>query len=90
MKRRHRVTGLVLLATICFIPAVAQTCRDADLLLRNGHIITMNEAKSVVGAMAVRDGRILALGDDDALAGMRQFPHPVARLAPAHGSARTY
>jgi predicted amidohydrolase YtcJ len=29
----------------------------------------MDGAKRVVGAMAVRDGRILALGDDDALAG---------------------
>ncbi len=57
MKPRRRLT-----------PGPAQTCRDADLLLRNGHIITMGGAKRVVSAMAVRDGRILALGDDDALA----------------------
>jgi predicted amidohydrolase YtcJ len=69
MKRRQKVKGLVLLATIWFAPAVAQTCTDADLLLRHGHIITMDGAKRVVGAMAVRDGRILALGDDEALAG---------------------
>ena len=69
MKRRHKVTGLVLLATVWFTPAFAQTCSDADVLLRNGHIITMDAAKRVVGAMAVRDGRILAVGDDDALAG---------------------
>ncbi|MGA2204791.1 MAG: amidohydrolase family protein [Terriglobales bacterium] len=68
MKRRHTVAGLILLATIWFTPA-AQTCRDADLFLRNGHIITMDGAKRVVGAMAVRDGRILTLDDDDALAG---------------------
>jgi hypothetical protein len=41
---------------------------DADLLLRNGHIITMDDAHRMVGGMAVRDGRILALGDDQALA----------------------
>ena len=69
MKRRYRVTVLILLANIWFTPAIAQTCKDADLLLRNGHIVTMDGAKRVVGAMAVRDGRILALGDDDALAG---------------------
>ena len=69
MKRRHMVTGLVLLATTWFTPAVAQTCGDADLLLRNGHIITMDRAKRVVDAMAVRDGRILALGGNDALKG---------------------
>jgi predicted amidohydrolase YtcJ len=69
MKGRNKVTGLVLLATVWFTPAFAQTCSDADVLLRNGHIITMDAAKRVVGAMAVRDGRILAVGDDDALAG---------------------
>jgi hypothetical protein len=69
MKRGHKVTGLVLLATLWFTPAIAQTCQDADLLLRHGHIITMDGTKRVVGAMAVRDGRILTLGDDDALAG---------------------
>ena len=37
---------------------------SADLVLRNGHITTMDGASRVVGAMAVRDGRILALGDD--------------------------
>jgi len=69
MKRRHKVTGLALLATICFTPAIAQTCLDADLLLRNGHIVTMDGAKRVVGSMAVRDGRILTLGNDNALTG---------------------
>lgn len=69
MKRRHKVTRLVLLATLWFPPAIAQTCKDADLLLRNGHIVTMDGARSAVSAMAVRDGKILALGHDDALAG---------------------
>jgi predicted amidohydrolase YtcJ len=48
---------------------MAQTCSDADLLLRNGHIITMAGGNPVVTAMAVRDGRILAVGDNGALAG---------------------
>jgi len=70
MKRRHKVTGLILLlATLWFTPAVAQTCTDADLLVRNGHIVTMDGARRVVSAMAVRDGRILALADEGALAG---------------------
>lgn len=69
MKRGHKVSGLVLLATLWLPPAIAQTCNDADLLLRNGHIVTMDGARSVVSSMAVRDGRILALGSDDALVG---------------------
>ncbi|MGP0099296.1 MAG: amidohydrolase [Terriglobales bacterium] len=68
MHRRPPVTTLALLATICLTPALAQPCKDADLLLRHGHIVTMDGAKRVAGAMAVRDGRILAVGDDDALA----------------------
>ncbi len=44
---------------------MAQTCSDADLLLPNGHIITMDSAKRVVGALAVRDGKIVAVGNDD-------------------------
>jgi len=41
----------------------------ADLFLRNGHVVTMDGARTVVTAMAVREGKILALGDDEALAG---------------------
>ncbi len=69
MKRRLKVAGLALLATLWFAPAIAQTCGDADFFLRNGHIVTMDGARSVVSAMAVRDGKIFALGSDAALAG---------------------
>ncbi|HUK24177.1 MAG TPA: amidohydrolase [Terriglobales bacterium] len=50
-------------------PARAQMCSDADLLVRNAHIITMEPELAAAAAMAVRDGRILAIGDDAALAG---------------------
>ena len=68
MKHLHRITSALLFATIGCAALVAQTCQDADLLLLNGHIVTMNAAKSVTSAMAIRDGRILALGDDNSLA----------------------
>lgn len=67
MKLLDGIAAPMLLATIWSAAAVAQTCQDADLLLRNGHIVTMDAANSVVGAMAVRDGRILALGNDKML-----------------------
>jgi predicted amidohydrolase YtcJ len=63
-----------MLAALWFSPVLVQTCiaqpcMDADLLLRNGHIVTMDGARSVASAMAVRDGKILAVGADNALAG---------------------
>jgi hypothetical protein len=50
------------------LPAAA-ACLDADLVVRNGHIITMDPDHKSATAMAVRDGRILALGDGATLAG---------------------
>ncbi len=38
---------------------------DVDLLLTNGKIVTVDEAFSIHSAMAVRDGRILAVGSGD-------------------------
>ncbi len=74
MKGHHTIPALALLATVCFTPAIvqvcaAQTCADADLVIRNGHIITMDGAKRIVDALAVRDGKILALGEGQALTG---------------------
>ncbi len=51
------------------VAAVATTCMDADLLVKNGHIVTMDSAHPVANSMAVRDGRILTVGSDAELAG---------------------
>ena len=57
--------GLLLLP----LAAPAATCADADLLLTHGHIVTMAADEQIVSSMAVRDGRILATGNGDELAG---------------------
>lgn len=44
-------------------------CLDADLLVRNGRIVTMDASEHTAESMAVRDGKILALGRDEELAG---------------------
>ena len=38
--------------------------RAADLVLRGGSVVTIDAAGSVASAVAVRDGRIVAVGDD--------------------------
>ncbi len=40
----------------------------ADLWIRNGHVITMSESMDVVTGMLVREGKIIATGNDNALA----------------------
>jgi len=49
--------------TLNCIPAMTQRCADADLLLMHGHVVTMNLSNTIVDSMAVRDGKILAIGD---------------------------
>ncbi|MGB8062156.1 MAG: amidohydrolase [Candidatus Sulfotelmatobacter sp.] len=71
MKRRQFPTLVLMAVTVqafALIPAPARACRDADLVLQHGHIVTLDESSEVVESMAVGDGRILALGSDTALA----------------------
>ncbi len=63
MKQRFRIVELALVAIVSVAPALGQSCQDADLVLEHGHIVTMDGTRKIAGAMAVRDGKILALGD---------------------------
>src|SRR5262249_33286824 len=52
------------LAAVCAaLPSLARA-QPADLVLRNGKIVTMNSATPVAQALAVRGDRIAALGSD--------------------------
>jgi predicted amidohydrolase YtcJ len=42
-------------------------CADADAIFRNAKIVTMSDAHPTEQAMAVRDGKILAIGGDAAI-----------------------
>ncbi len=50
------------------VPAIADECAPADVILSNGHIVTMDGGRRVVSAVAVRDGRIEAVGTEQAIA----------------------
>jgi predicted amidohydrolase YtcJ len=76
-RSRAKIFGrtLLCLAAVCLIypPAVLDAgppseCRDADLVLRNGKIITMDAERSIVTSLAVRNGKILATGSDAEIA----------------------
>jgi predicted amidohydrolase YtcJ len=77
--RRHRARilrrTLLWLAAMWLIHPLAvlqaqppSECPDADLILRNGKIVTMDAARSIVSSLAVRDGKILATGNDSEIA----------------------
>ena len=56
---------VTLLLTLLATPALAQ---PADLVLRGGKIITVDNDWRVAQAVAIRDGRFVAIGDDDVVA----------------------
>ncbi len=69
------------------LPAIAVTAaaafaQPADLVLRNGKIVTMNSAAPAVQALAVRGGRISALGSDSDAA---RWIGPKTRVIDLHG-----
>lgn len=47
---------------------LGQTCGNADLIVRNGKIVSMDAADRVAEAMAVRDGKIVAVGTNQEMA----------------------
>jgi predicted amidohydrolase YtcJ len=57
-----------------FVPLVALlaaaaplTAAEADLILHNGKVVTVDAKFAVRQAVAVKDGRILSVGTDDAV-----------------------
>src|SRR5437868_4449859 len=52
------------LGVLALAPAVLGAQSSADLVLTNGHIYTVDNARPVVTALAVRAGRVLFVGSD--------------------------
>ncbi len=70
------------LAPALAFTAAAALAQPADLVLRNGKIVTMNSAAPVVQALAVRGGRIAALGAE---ADTARWIGPGTRVIDLHG-----
>jgi predicted amidohydrolase YtcJ len=54
----------VLIALLAAIPPVTLAADEAELILHNGKVVTVDRDFSVRQAMAVKDGKILAVGSD--------------------------
>ena len=64
----HFLLGLAFTILGFGVPVLAADCPTADTILSNGHIITMDSERRVASALAIRDGRIEAIGKNEAVA----------------------
>jgi predicted amidohydrolase YtcJ len=70
-------------AFLCGIAsAVLVSAQPADLVVVNGRVVTVDPGFSIAQAVAVRDGRIVAVGADSAIRGLIG---PTTRVIEAHG-----
>jgi predicted amidohydrolase YtcJ len=65
-----------------FVTAATLTAQPADLVLRNGKIVTMESAAPQVQALAARGGKIVALGTDQQ---MRSYIGPSTKVVDLNG-----
>jgi predicted amidohydrolase YtcJ len=63
------VGRLYVLVLASCLPSLAFECAPADLILNNGHIVTMDDKRDIASALAVRNGRIEAVGTNQAISG---------------------
>ncbi len=68
--------------SVLTVVMTASAARDADLILINGKIRTLNSKRPLVQAVACRAGRIIAAGANDEI---RTFAAPSARVIDLHG-----
>ena len=71
------------LAVLALAPAVLGAQSSADLVLTNGHIYTVDNARPVVTALAVRAGRLVFVGSD---AEARALATPSTTIIDLHGA----
>ncbi len=68
-EKLYRLSGLTLLVTALVVPAWAQQNIDprllayADMVFYNGKVLTADDEFTIVEAVAIRDGKILARGE---------------------------
>jgi predicted amidohydrolase YtcJ len=78
-----RLATLAVIATLASNSAVAQPPSSAaDAIYHNARIITVNDRFDVVQALAVKDGRIQALGSDESI---RRLTGPATKIIDLRG-----
>lgn len=80
-RRKVLAGGGALLTASLWLPAVRAQSQSAEILFRNGTVITMDPAKPRAQAAAVSGGKIIAVGSESELDGLRTPQTRVTDLA---------
>ena len=78
---RHWLIGVVSVA-LSAVSATIASAQVADTLLVNGKILTVDQSSSTRSALAIREGKIVALGND---ADIRRLAGPATRTIDVQG-----
>jgi predicted amidohydrolase YtcJ len=83
-KHRHEISAVFLFGLLFCVnrPACGQACTNADLVVRNAKIVTMDATGRIAEAMAVRGARITAVGTNQEIAACIS---PATRIFDAQG-----
>jgi predicted amidohydrolase YtcJ len=79
--RREMLLGGALVATSAWLPPARAQSRSAELLFRNGTVLTMDTGKPRAQAVAVSGGKIIAVGSESELETLRTPLTKVVDLA---------
>lgn len=82
MAAAARTVALACATTLCALTPSQAAAQSADLIVINAKVATLDEKSGIAQALAVRDGRIIALGSNTAV---RTFKRPNTRLIDAGG-----
>ncbi|MFB3883854.1 MAG: amidohydrolase [Thermodesulfobacteriota bacterium] len=81
-----KVSSLALASAITGKPPITAAAETADLVLAGGKLITVDKKDSVAQAVAVKNGRILDVGSDEAI---RQYVGQGTKVIDLHGRTVT-
>ena len=79
---REQLAGALMVAVLIVAAALPASAQVADTILVNGRILTVDSRFSVHSALAVREGKILALGSDQEV---RKVSGPATRTIDLQG-----
>ena len=86
IKNTWKIACGVLLVPVLTAATAAQSARPPDLILAHGVVLTVDARDSVAQALAIRDGKVLAVGNDAAILALRGTR---TRVIDLHGRTAT-